>query len=846
MSMFPPQVVNEFIVKGLGENIEVYLSDYLKMQPHIPGAPLVEALTPDDVFPLTRLHDIDLVNRETWQAFCERTNAEEDELFQTANPFMPSWEFKEEGKTNAWLRSFQERGAPPDQLRERLDEVLAAVQPIGDPRALLGIDPVGPHEQLYLDEVVQAATTISRLFAHEIGHDSTAGAEFRWGPTLSMLSGLGLRAMRTFGRKLAQTDEDWQFWSSPDCDDSQLKTSILEGRRISGYPAALFRADFTDLHDAVATWIDNTGNVPFWMQPVIALHILKYVRFTPKFNEGPAISIAYRTRHSLVPINPDGIEQTLGDPINASVANVICKHLRIPFSTGNRRNVPPMNAPVLAVLRSLRPRDLPFLRDIAKHPHLVVPPGVTISQSHAQVSSYQWANTGIEVSDAVAIDVKSGRVGNTVVTGADALAVKWPRTILEPSDYHTWRANIPDNVAPRRPSEIVREKIKNLNTFGHDEGFNALLDALIFTALLRERLAGSVVGSFLPGEFPLVVAYPTGHTLDTTTNQGKTNLMRIVGGSICPNIQVVNATRSSSAPAQRACAAPIEDDGTVIYDEFVLPSSHDHFMAQSGLQTLATGGRVTPGRAMENSRGVKLRYPLFFTAKIAAFPPDMMSRQLPIFLDTLTADTRASDTELATIMSGKAANLVRLSALMWMEKHDFLKQVRAAMNVSGSWRFTGHYTVSTLLTGDRSPEPINAYFGAAMRQTAQQRLLADESGLTDNIGAVSGFDPAYYLRNASDVTLKTLAERTATEFVSPLSAMRILLEDMGSRSYDRVISSHGGKERSLLNEFANAIKAGRMVHNGWAFQYVTTKDERNRERNGVKVVNTDTAATPAK
>jgi hypothetical protein len=173
------------------------------------------------------------------------------------------------------------------------------------------------------------------------------------------------------------------------------------------------------------------------------------------------------------------------------------------------------------------------------------------------------------------------------------------------------------------------------------------------------------------------------------------------------------------------------------------------------------------------------------------------------------------------IMSGVVSNNVRLSALMWIRKTEFVKRASEAKLIQGKLRFDGHMTLSSLLTSSGKLEEVNNYLTAAEAQCNLQQTAADESGLSDSVGLNSKFDGVWYFRNCSEYTLNQIADQCENDQVMCLHVMRVIIEDAGARRFADIVRQFGGKERSLNLSFSDAIKEGRMVRpDGWHMEWV--------------------------
>ncbi len=824
------EILSSVFNAGPGLIAQIHL-DYVTARENIPDAPAIEDLQPSDVHGVYSIHNYSFENDASWAEFVARVTKVEEVRDESSNPFLPNWHSKTDDRQTPWLSDTGGMVQVAPQYKDAITAAFKKAVPVSSDVGLLELVGIAPTTDLLtLIDVTQALNSVSHLIVDGIGESTDENnALFRWSRALCTLAGLGLDVLRHFAERLAKIESDWSYWAT--CTDAELRDDIIEARKISCYPVALLRADYRDLQTICA---DATLS-PRWIKPLLAVHLFKHVRYFRNFDGKPALFAAYRGEYAHIPLVPEGINLRLTDDLNGSAKRSLCSILGIRNISG--RNAIGIDMLIDDVLSKIHPRDFAKPRELKDVPHLVVPGMVNMVPSHELRGDYKWINTGLMIENLARIDLETGKVQESVVTGPQVISLAWPRGDMRPAELKTWWANLPRVVKPALPSQILKQLFRNVNDLGHPEGFWAMVDAVVLADLMREDLAGTPVGNSLINEYPLVISYPMGHTKETTTNQGKTSIVRTLVNALVQGVPVTHAGRSSSAPSQRAAASPIEEFGTALYDEFQLPESHEHFLAQAGLQTLSTGGRGGPGRAGENSKGFYLKHPLFFTVKVSAFPPDIRNRTIPIFMDTITEDTRCSPEELAMITSGIVSNVLKLSALMWIRKTNFVERCSAAKLRQGKCRFDGHMTIATLLTKEGKADDINAFMNAAEGQCNAQQLAADDSGLSDNIGISSQFDPLYYFKNCSDYTINQLADTTEQDQVLCLPLMRQIVEDAGVRKFQDIARQHGGKERALLMRFSDAIKSGRMVRaDGWYMEWVV--------KDGVNIV-TDKGTKPS-
>lgn len=282
--------------------------------------------------------------------------------------------------------------------------------------------------------------------------------------------------------------------------------------------------------------------------------------------------------------------------------------------------------------------------------------------------------------------------------------------------------------------------------------------------------------------------------------------------------------------------------GTAIYDEFVLPTNSEHFLSLAGLQTLATGGTVSPGKVMENGPGIGLQYPLFVNSKVAADTPDIRNRQLPVFMDPHTDVTKCSDAEFANITSGKASYELRLAALRYISETQLIEKIKAMPLISGSFRFNGHLTVANLFA---PVEKISAYLTAADKQCTAQRHVADDSGLTEQVDSHVSFDPEWYVENAKNETFESVMMFQKAAVLHPGHVLRTIVEDGGLRRFYETLREYRITERAATMRFKKLLRDVPLCRPGWTLRLTTDIDKKGRKREMVAVERTGTTPPTA-
>jgi hypothetical protein len=345
--------------------------------------------------------------------------------------------------------------------------------------------------------------------------------------------------------------------------------------------------------------------------------------------------------------------------------------------------------------------------------------------------------------------------------------------------------------------------------------------------------------------------YPTGFTQKTTTKQGKTTFCRVVANILEPAFQgeVTVMNRGSGAPQQRTLADPIFRFGFAIYDEFILPTHPEHFLGKEGLQSLATGGKAGPGRVGKNDGALKLKHPLFFSAKVSAMPEDLRNRQVASFLDVLTPETACAPDMLVQLMSPKLALTLRCSILRWVfepryelniagvtVKKSFADVVKYAKICPGIWRFEAHVAIASIL-GAGDLDCVKRYLQAADKQCAEQLTNADEAGLCEEIGATPVFDIRHFWETADISTLTMMMGKQDMEGNrKALDVLRDLVENGGKRDFARALSMHNMREKGASMRFIDFLKDGPLENEMYRLSFVPRDDGNGGSRRAANAV----------
>jgi hypothetical protein len=766
---------------------------------------------------------------KTWPEFCDAMVKMLEHEQAVQNPFAPSWIVKAEGMENAFTK---ENLGLDTMGRTVLTKYCIQSSPSGAGCAPEDLFLHGPtSDDDFLAEIVDVMLRLKPLFVNSLGASDAEvkNSIYKWGPTLAPMAGLGMKAFRRFAGGLTEYD-DWQAWSH--ASDAEIYKDVIEARQCTGYPVGLYRVDYLSLHWALQSQsmqdprIPGKLVLPHWYSSLAALHLLKHARFWSDYMGKHYVVVMFNGTRFMREVEPHQICCSLTAICNRQLASEICNALNMPFSSQSRGREW-YDDLVYNALRYIQIEHLARPRDMRSRIHLVPPPKVSTDILPDKNMVKPWVRPGINIRGVSGFDVRTGELSHDVpIEATDVVSLQWPFGVDRAADTTIHRSLLPDFVTPAPASDVIFPRIKNLNDLGHRRGLKILLDALITADLLRMDLLGTPIGNILPLEFPLVFALPTGSTEDETTGQGKTTSMRVVASTMVPGISVHVFSPSGGAPAQRSMSMPIEEHGTAILDEYSLPRTLDHFLAQAGLQALSTGSIVHPGRANDNCPGIRLAHPLFFTAKFAPRVPDILNRSFPIFLDQLTPETALTDIELAELMTGKLGIEARLRHLLWLKRIGLLDLLKRMPLATGKWRFNGHLGVAAAVAAYHGGclEDVNAYLETARAMASEQAERAESSGLADSVSHSNEFDPRWYWEEASPVTLQCLeVMQNQKGGLLATEVIRSLVENGEKRVFARELNHHNTNEKGVSIKLAKALKRGAYYRaDGWVLERVVT------------------------
>lgn len=843
------------------------IQDLERLYQELQDTGMVKDLPPIDTIPLDSSEAVASIegfkpDRENWFQFAQRVAQSTQNDIDAGNLFMPMWDGKTEEKGTQWAQDCGEMSAT--QCKAINDHLRVVTPPINSDKVfhLLQLPPT-PHLHA-LETIVKFCCTRPNTFIWERG-DADKDPVWRWGASLCVIGGFGLVSAREFAKAMQHYDTDgcWQHWAT--CPELELAQDIEKAHLTTGYPVGLIRTDFHKM-----TTIIEAGNpeyTPRWYDALLLTHFAKYARLESQGGpENAFLKLMHRGRHASVPLGPKDFSRSLTASAFNGIIGDVNAVLGLPtIKRGKGENNATYHA-TRAMMNNIPVQNFPSTINPARLFDLVPSTCVHYVQTFRSHYEPEWIDIGMAACNIARINQDGTVDSDAKVSGPDALNIGWNTPFaFKEADVLSWRRMLPERVTPARPSSFLADYIKNWNTLGHHEGVAAYIDAVLLTDLIRDDLAGTLINDMIRMEFPIFFVMPTGFTEEDTTNQGKTTLARALGQFMAPGIRDIMVLRSSSAPAQRSMAAPIERFGTAVFDEFILPTGFDHFLNQQGIQSLATGGTANPGRAGENSPGISLRHPLSISSKVADLPPDIHNRLCPIFVDKLTEETKISEEKLA-FLGGRLAVHMRMAAVQWIRHHRFVETVGAMKPISkGPVRFPGHQAVVSYLL-DGNMESIEKYTDAAAAQMGFQREMSDASGLSEAIGIGTQFSINYYFQNCHENTLELLyrqyeASEMTKQPYRTTAAMKLIVGDGEEHKASSVFRDLKTTEHAASIKFSKQV-IGKPLHRGdYMLEVVARAKSKYKDWHGLPVphvivtkvpkadpqatVNTAPAANPA-
>lgn len=801
------------------QDLEQNCLDYVKIARAI-GGPLAKDLGYDDVFPWLYISNAFI--DKSWDAHVKSTRSTYAHEYDRINPYLPFFAQRDETKVNHWGMSHgimsPEYHIPlVAGIREHVPNVVGIKR-----EDTFKFSPCNDElfESLLAERIANMDHTF--IWANTRRHHSDSDNEmWVWGSCLTFLAGFGLRTLRAIAAKL-DYDPCWQRWAG--MTDAELTDEIVKARDVSGFGAGIVWTPFEKLRRC----IDNTNLVdsnnkpvmPRYAKPMVALHMLKHVRYWESYDGETSLVVRYKGRSAVVAVGSN--EASLSASANKGATGEILKVLGLSMgSKGSKdEDVEWDERAVRECVRLMYPTDFIRPQDLRLKPHYIPPPSATVratNEHRVRLEYSDWVNPGTNVANVCEFDVKTGTVTHdALVKPSDVLNLRWPFGKDHESDIKTHLGRVPKRIDAVPASDIIQRFIRNLNDLGYPRGLRCWIDALVTVDLYREDCLGTRFGSALQSEFPIVYVLPTGYTMETTTGQGKTSLCRALGAIMVTGLEVNHFMPSPSAPAQRSMASPIEKYGTAIMDEFQLPLNPEHFMAKEGLQNMSTGGIAHPGRAQENAQGVRLRHALFVCGKFAPDVKDVRTRSMPLFLDLLNEKTKVKGDELEDLMSGAVGMLGRLCHLRWGSTVGLFDMLKALKLEHGPCRFNGHQTVAYALADLQGipREEVDGYYQAAQDMWCRQRHQAEESGLAEEVAGNATFSAHWYWRECDTATLSRIRsqELNSAGQTTSLNMIRCLVEnhregeDRGQRSFHSMLRNYKIQERIARKRLLQALR----------------------------------------
>ena len=319
---------------------------------------------------------------------------------------------------------------------------------------------------------------------------------------------------------------------------------------------------------------------------------------------------------------------------------------------------------------------------------------------------------------------------------------------------------------------------------------------------------------------------PTVPTHEQSTNQGKTVAAHTFARVFAPTIPVSVYRGSSSAPDERAAASVIEENGTIMLDEWQPAKNTAALLSHQGLQSMCTGGTLNVGRVYENTGGVHLKHSIIASCKTAPLPDDMINRSFFWFLDNLTDQDRNRPDVWRRIESGELALRMRLGAIAEIEKNNIHIAMQATKAASGKLRFPSSNALLQLLCKERGIDfkEVEAGLTEMWGRFIDHCAYADDTGLAQEIeqgaGARIRMSEMFFGLGITDIEelLMYLNEYSKSShfkdgWFSPghlLKARLNLIEDNADlKDYPRLVLNSGDRltNRQVSLRFAREIRS---------------------------------------
>jgi hypothetical protein len=560
-----------------------------------------------------------------------------------------------------------------------------------------------------LDVLVRFCELLPRFAGLPLQHEPDT-AEYHWSAIRCVLAGAGHPHHAALATILARLypmcplvgDESEQEWGA----------HLHRAHTTCGWPITFIHLPWRDLYYSQPK-IDRDGyDGATWYRLTALLHVLKHVR--------------YSAVDRRVIVHYNGASNYITHPGNSSRLVDVATEVAGLLGAGgrnNQREARPLFFALHDIIAKLSFPDLIAIKPLSSLPgDVLTGPWATTTASPA-LPGFTWTGRkllGVHVA-------RNGRVSPEEGDDSDVLAYDWNlgQWQIEPEREQEFNVTLPTTYAVGAyPMDVVRELFPNLVlTIPDVDAYLSFVDAILVAAVLRPEHPE------LRREFPLILCLPAEATLDGSTNQGKTLLAHTLGRAMCPSIPLTQAVNSSSAPDTRVLARVIELYGSLVLDEW-FPSRYDNnLLSHRNMQSLETGGTASFGKVLDNNAtGVRLRHSIVASSKAVDFPPDMLNRTVPLWLDALTPEQRARGDVALALESGKAAISIRLTAI------DLARRLGPWAKDGGSetWRYRLHLELAKRIYALRTGREIDNETLVTVLAWCDQRLVAHKQEAEDS------------------------------------------------------------------------------------------------------------------
>lgn len=781
--------------------IESIFRNYHRLWKSIPGAPDPTCdISDKDIEAIPLITEC----KTDWATFCNLRQTERERENDHIDPFLPIWFEKTDRGGNQWVKSIGGTSTLPPDFAANFDVLLRSWSPPRTGSAFERYLAPLSTDKRYMTDVLAGLDAILRHLVWTAGKHETDKTGDSWfhGACLCTMAGLGLTALRALAERLASHQAYWAMIAA--MTDEDLVKEIDAAHFTTGYPVGILRVDFCELQGLLFVH-RNLGHPPPWYIASAALHVMKYCRRLPVEDDQKRIRVCYRGTNIITSVSDNGWQSPLRSQNNRTIFTDLKRALHFPFGDG--KVIAWDEEGVNRLAGQLSPSMLPAAHRLEEQVRYLSATH-TVAQSVPDEDS--MIRPGIAIRQIAEIDTANGNVNkDSAATGSDVITYAWPHTAsYDLGDLAAWQRCLPSHVNPNLPGKSLIASFKNINDLGEPEGLEAILNAIIVANIFRVDLRGTMLGAFLDSEHPLVTVLPSESTREGTTWNGKTQFGVTLGSTIAGRkVTHLCVQRQASAPSMRSSLLPLARDGIMVIDEWIMPTNPEHILSRNNLQTLATGGSVTPGSAGANAWPLAVRYNLIFTSKFCSDPPDVSNRTIPyVFMDLLSDKTRCTSEELAELVNTLASRL-RLELAMYIQQKPLLDTVRAIMPVtSTSCRYPAHLALAYHFSQD--PSSVDRYINAALKRVDQQYKAAKISGLLDDLDVVPRFDPQYYIDSLKPGTAEALfvtAEKGKEGCIKLHDAFTIIVENLGEREKATVLQQVKRSEAAAMRELFDHI-----------------------------------------